>query len=122
MENHSCQSHLAEKRVEEENAAAGIGSSMANPGQWRYNRITKEIWRKYMKLMDGKVGREYLVEEVFLELTLERRLESLGILPGTHLSILNKKSHGAVIVFVRGARFALGTGIAKQICIKEALQ
>ena len=55
-----------------------------------------------------------------LGLALERRLEALGILPGTRLRILNKKSHGAVIIFVRGTRFALGTGIARKIIVKEA--
>ncbi len=73
-----------------------------------------------MKLIEGEIGSEYQVEDVELELALERRLEALGILPGTRLRILNKKSHGAVIIFVRGTRFALGTGIARKIIVKEA--
>lgn len=73
-----------------------------------------------MKLIEGEIGSEYQVEDVELALALERRLEALGILPGTRLRILNKKSHGAVIIFVRGTRFALGTGIARKIIVKEA--
>ncbi len=73
-----------------------------------------------MKLIEGEIGSEYQVEDVELGLALERRLEALGILPGTRLRILNKKSHGAVIIFVRGTRFALGTGIARKIIVKEA--
>ena len=52
-----------------------------------------------MKLIEGEIGSEYQVEDVELGLALERRLEALGILPGTRLRILNKKSHGAVIIF-----------------------
>ena len=73
-----------------------------------------------MKLIEGEIGSEYQVEDVELGLALERRLEALGILPGTRLRILNKKSHGAVIIFFFFLRFALGTGIARKIIVKEA--
>ena len=73
-----------------------------------------------MKLSDGAAGRNYVVDKVELELALERRLEALGILPGTKLSVLNKKTHGALIIFVCGTRFAIGKGIADNIIVEEA--
>ena len=72
-----------------------------------------------MKLSDGDAGKNYIVDKVELELALERRLEALGILPGTKLSVLNKKTHGALIIFVRGTRFAIGKGIADNILVEE---
>ena len=72
-----------------------------------------------MKLKDGSVGKGYIVERVMLELETERRLEALGLLPGTHIVILNKKTHGALIVFIRGARFAIGRGIVDKIMVCE---
>ena len=72
-----------------------------------------------MKLKDGSIGRGYIVEKVMLELETECRLEALGLLPGTRIMILNKKSHGAMIIFIRGARFAIGRGIADKIIVGE---
>ena len=45
-----------------------------------------------MKLDEGSAGRVYIVERVTLELTLERRLEALGILPGTRITVLNRRT------------------------------
>ncbi len=73
-----------------------------------------------MRLSDGDIGRNYIVDKVELELALERRLEALGLLPGTSLNILNKKTKGALIIFVRGTRFAIGKGIADNIRVEEA--
>ncbi len=73
-----------------------------------------------MKLDEGSAGRVYIVERVTLELTLERRLEALGILPGTRITVLNRKDRGALIIYVRGTRFAIGAGIAQNIEVKEA--
>ena len=73
-----------------------------------------------MKMDEGSAGRVYIVERVTLELTLERRLEALGILPGTRITVLNRKDRGALIIYVRGTRFAIGAGIAQNIEVKEA--
>ena len=73
-----------------------------------------------MKLLDGKAGRSYEVVEVSLGLALERRLEALGLLPGTTVKILHKKTGGALIIVIRGARFAVGRGISSCISVKEA--
>lgn len=72
-----------------------------------------------MKLSEGIAGKIYAVEDAGLGLSLERRLEALGILRGTKLHVLNKKSHGALIIFVRGTRFAIGRSIAEHIQVEE---
>jgi len=72
-----------------------------------------------MNLQDGVIGRTYRVENVNLPLELERRMEALGILDGTPITVLNCKSHGALIIFVRGTRFAIGNGIAQHITVRE---
>ena len=76
----------------------------------------------FMKLKDGNAGAAYIVEKVCLALGTERRLEALGLLPGTRIIILNKKSHGALIIFIRGTRFAIGRGIADKILVREEAQ
>lgn len=73
-----------------------------------------------MVLQEGLVDHFYVVGEVRLPLEMERRLAALGIISGTKLRVLNRKSHGAMIVFVRGTRFAVGRDIAENIEITEA--
>ena len=71
-----------------------------------------------MTLQEGNPGSQSVVEEIALHLELERRLEALGLLEGTQVTVLQKKRRGAVIVKVRGTRFALGLGIAKHVKVR----
>ena len=48
---------------------------------------------------------------------MEKRLEALGMTRGTSVMVLNSKSHGVLIVKVRGTRFALGRNITKNILV-----
>ena len=64
-------------------------------------------------------GRTYLVKKVNLEGNIERRLEMLGMTDQVKLMVLNKKNQGAVIIKVRGTRFAIGKEIADAIEIEE---
>lgn len=54
-----------------------------------------------------------------LEGNIERRLEMLGMTDQVKLMVLNKKNQGAVIIKVRGTRFAIGKEIADAIEIEE---
>ena len=68
-----------------------------------------------MKLIDAEIGKIYKVKEINLEYVVKRRLEILGMTENVNISILNKKRHGAVIIKVRGTRFALGKKFAEGI-------
>lgn len=73
-----------------------------------------------MNLNDSNIDKTYRVVQVTgLELPVERRLEALGLTEGTRITVLNKKNKGAVIVKVRGSRFAVGNNIAAGIRIEE---
>ena len=73
-----------------------------------------------MNLNDSYIDKTYRVVQVTgLELPVERRLEALGVPEGTSITVLNKKNKGAVIVKVRGSRFAVGNNIAAGIRIEE---
>ena len=73
-----------------------------------------------VNLNDGVVNHIYRVVTVDdLALPVERRLEALGLTEGTELQVLQNKTHGAVIVKVRGTRFAVGQTIAAGIGIEE---
>ena len=57
-----------------------------------------------MTLQEVHPGSQYVVEEIALPLELERRLEALGLLEGTQVTVLQKKRRGAVIVKVKSDR------------------
>ena len=48
-----------------------------------------------------------------------RRLEALGMISGSQVRVLRKKRRGAMIITVRGTRFAVGMDIARHITVKE---
>ena len=72
-----------------------------------------------MNVSQAQKGRTYLVKKVNLEGNIERRLEMLGMTDQVKLMVLNKKNQGAVIIKVRGTRFAIGKEIADAIEIGE---
>lgn len=82
--------------------------------KFRYKRM------RHMRLKEGKNGCTYTVEEIHIELNLERRLEALGLTQGSQITILNNDKKGALTVRFRGTRFALGRRIADNIIVKEA--
>ena len=72
-----------------------------------------------MNVSQAQKGRTYLVKKVNLEGNIERRLEMLGMTDQVKLMVLNKKNQSAVIIKVRGNRFAIGKEIADAIEIEE---
>lgn len=72
-----------------------------------------------MTLYDGKKGGVYEINGVYVEESITRRLQALGLNDGTKVKILNRKKSGALIIQVRGTRLALGKHISSGIEIKE---
>lgn len=75
-----------------------------------------------MTLDEAKIDRTYVIEHMDLPLDLERRMECLGMIRGTALSVMNTKAHGTLILKVRGTRFALGKGISGKVSVREVSQ
>lgn len=72
-----------------------------------------------MKLREAQTGRVYMVTGMSLPEDLEQRLQALGLTCGTRILVMNKKRHGAMIVKIRGTRFAIGRMLAENIEIGE---
>lgn len=72
-----------------------------------------------MKIHEGDIGGEYIVQSVVVDEKVNRRLEALGVNEMTPVTILNKKGSGTLIIKVRGTRLALGRKIADGIEVKE---
>lgn len=72
-----------------------------------------------MTLYEGEKGKTYSVRELFMEEGLMRRLQALGLNEGTRVKILNRKRDGALIVYVRGTRLAVGKHISTNVEVSE---
>lgn len=68
-----------------------------------------------MTLRNIAIGQICRVEKISMKNDTARRLEMLGLTQGCEIKLLNKKAKGAVIIKVRGTRFALGREIAEGI-------
>jgi len=48
---------------------------------------------------------------------LQRRLADMGLTPGVQVRVINSQRPGPVVINIRGARLALGHGIAHKIMV-----
>lgn len=71
-----------------------------------------------MKLIEGNVHNSYIVVGKDLPIKIDRRLEALGLTGGTRIEILHQKKHGAMVIKVRGTRFAIGRYISEHIMVE----
>ena len=72
-----------------------------------------------MKLSEGKIGEEYFVKDISLDMPAKRRLEILGMTGNSRVLVVNSKKSGTKIIKVRGTRFALGAEFASGIEVEE---
>jgi ferrous iron transport protein A len=70
-----------------------------------------------MKLFAGNEQENYSVHGMTLPQKLAKRLEALGLIKNTKLLIIRKKT-SALIISIRGTRFALGKAVANNIDVE----
>lgn len=51
-----------------------------------------------------------------------QRLTDMGLLPGERFKVLHNSGFGPVTVLIKGAKVALGHGLASKIIVKEELE
>lgn len=73
-----------------------------------------------MTLKQGKNNQTYQVVSINIDLKVERRLEALGLIEGTNITVLNNDRKNSLTAAFRGTRFALGKKITDHIEVKEA--
>lgn len=50
---------------------------------------------------------------------LQRRLADMGLTPGVQIRVITSQMPGPVVIDLKGARIALGRGIAQKIVVRE---
>lgn len=73
-----------------------------------------------MTLAEGKIDKDYVVEHVELPITLEKRMESLGMTVGSKVTLLHQKRNKTSVILIRGTKFAVGRDVASSIHVREA--
>lgn len=68
-----------------------------------------------MTLFEAQTGKSYTIRGVYVEPTITRRLQALGMNEGTRIYVLNRKKKGALIIKVKGTRLALGKHLSNSI-------
>lgn len=72
-----------------------------------------------MTLDQGIINSTYTVEALELPDKTEKRLQALGMITGTPVTVLNNKNAGTVIIKMRSTRLALGKGISSHIHVRS---
>ena len=72
-----------------------------------------------MTLNEAQKDKTYCIVGLYVEPTITRRLQALGLNDGTIIKVPNRKKRGALIIQVRGTRLALGKHISSNIEITE---
>lgn len=70
-------------------------------------------------LSELQAGEKGIVTAIYGGRGMLERVTSLGFVPGTEISILQRLRHGPIIVRVHDARIALGREIARRIQIRQ---
>ena len=79
--------------------------------------IGKEVI--HMTLYEAQKDHTYIIEGLYVEEAITRRLQALGLNDGTKIKVLNRTKKGALIIQVRCTRLALGKHICTNIEIRE---
>jgi len=85
--------------------------------------IKSEVDRDYKKgiisLIDLKPGQKGEIIAINVGFGAKKRLEEMGLLPGTKIKVTKNAPFGGPIeIFTRGFRLALGRGLAQRIFVK----
>ncbi|MCF0246177.1 MAG: ferrous iron transport protein A [Ileibacterium sp.] len=65
-----------------------------------------------MKLSEASKDCSLVVKSIDLDEQARNRLQVLGMIENTPVTILQRKGSGTIIISLRGSRFALGSGMA----------
>ncbi len=79
--------------------------------------IRGDTSRPSKPLLTLQVGRKGVVGKIVGGRTACKRLNELGLIPGTEVEMVNRISNGPVMIRVKGSKLALGRGLASKVYI-----
>jgi len=79
----------------------------------------EKLEKSAVSLLNLDVGEKGVVVRIVGGMTACRRLNELGLVPGTKIEMVNKINSGPVMIRVKGSKLALGRGMATKVYIKK---
>lgn len=70
-------------------------------------------------LTEGESGKVYEIERIGMDIKTVKRLEALGVLKGSRISVLTRKRRGAMVIEVGKTKLAVGRRLAENILVRE---
>jgi len=71
-----------------------------------------------MVLSSVKPGNDVTISDINGGRGIRSKLYSMGLVPGTKLTVLNGNTNGPVMISIRDSRLAIGHGMAQKIIVK----
>jgi Fe2+ transport system protein FeoA len=71
-----------------------------------------------MVLSSVKTGNEVTILDINGGRGIRSKLYSMGLVPGTKLTVLNGNTNGPVMISIRDSRLAIGHGMAQKIIVR----
>ena len=71
-----------------------------------------------MVLSQAETGKELTLVDIVGGRGIRCKLFSMGLIPGTKITVVNKATAGPIILRARDSRMALGRGMAEKIIVK----
>jgi ferrous iron transport protein B len=77
---------------------------------------------KRVKLSDMRPCAEATLYKILGGMGMEKKLTDMGLLPGEKIKKLDSRENGSIILIVKGAKIAIGQGMASKIIVEESVQ
>lgn len=71
------------------------------------------------KLTEAKANSELIFVSANGGRGMVQRLTDMGLIPGEKIKVINNSGFGPITVLIKGAKVALGHGLASKIMVKE---
>jgi ferrous iron transport protein B len=75
-----------------------------------------------IKLSEARPGTEITLYRILGGMGMERKLTEMGLLPGEKIQRVDSPKDGPVILFIKGAKIAIGRNMADKIIVEECVQ
>jgi len=81
------------------------------------NLDNNSLEKKAIPLTKLPVGKTAIVYQITSGHGACKRLNELGLIPGTKVELVNRISSGPVMIRVKGSKLALGRGLARKVMV-----
>lgn len=83
--------------------------------------LLEETKKNLISLANAKINTKYKIQKMYGVGDFNKRLLSLGFIPGEAIAVINKFGNGPITVNVKGNKIGLGRGAAAVIIVSEVM-